>query len=55
MRMTISCDAKLELILPSRISYEYGENFIRDKADWVIKKVGFFKKKSGFFRCRGRI
>lgn len=44
MRMSISCDANLDLVLPTRISYEYGEKFILKKADWVLKKINFFKK-----------
>lgn len=45
MRMTISCDANVDLILPARVPYEYGEKFILEKARWVLKKINFFKER----------
>ncbi len=45
MRMTVSCNANLDLVLPARLPYECGEKFILEKTKWVLKKINFFKEK----------
>lgn len=54
MRMTISCDANLDLVLPNRLSYEYGEKFILEKANWIIKKIKFFKERNDSLLVSGK-
>jgi predicted metal-dependent hydrolase len=43
MRITVNCDASVSVTLPSIISESFAEKFLKEKADWVLKKVEYFK------------
>jgi hypothetical protein len=45
MRLAIYCDGNFVVTVPRGIDPDYAEKFIRQKADWIIKKLDYFKKK----------
>lgn len=47
LRITVNCDASVTVTLPSAASEIFAENFLKEKFDWVFKKVEYFKKNSG--------
>ncbi len=49
MRLSITCDANLDLVLPTRVPLEFGEKFILEKSGWVLKKINFFKDRDLHF------
>jgi len=46
--LSVNKEAKVVLTLPSRASEALAEEFIRAKAQWLIKQINFFKKRSNF-------
>jgi hypothetical protein len=45
MRLTIKNDASLVVSVPWRLSEEIAMKFVREKADWILKKIDHFKNK----------
>ena len=43
MRLTIKTDASLVVSLPWRLSEETAMKFVLQKADWILKKVNYFR------------
>ncbi|MFA6048008.1 MAG: M48 family metallopeptidase [Parcubacteria group bacterium] len=43
MRLTINCDGSLTATLPRRYSTDVLENFIIEKAGWILKKIEYFE------------
>lgn len=44
MRITINCDASVVVTLPNIADESFAENFLKERADWILKKVEHFKK-----------
>ena len=44
MRLTIYCDGSLNLTMPASFLEIWADNFIREKSDWIMKKLEEFSK-----------
>jgi predicted metal-dependent hydrolase len=45
MRLAVYCDGNLTVTVPYGFDLTAVENFIRQKTDWIIKKLDYFKKR----------
>lgn len=45
MRLTIKSDASLVVSVPWMLSEDMAMKFVREKADWILKKIEHFKNK----------
>lgn len=43
LRLAVHCDGSLVATMPRGASEFFLEKFIREKADWILKKINFFK------------
>jgi len=44
MRITVNCDASIVVTLPNIANENFAEKFLREKSDWIFKKVEYFKE-----------
>lgn len=44
VRITVNCDASIIVTLPKLVNENVAEIFLKEKLDWVIEKVDYFKK-----------
>jgi len=48
VRIVVNCDASVTVVLPSMIGENFAEKFLREKSDWILKKIEYFKKNKNF-------
>lgn len=46
MRITVNCDASVVVTLPNLASEIFADKFLKEKFNWIFKKVEHFKKNS---------
>ena len=44
LRLTVYCDGDIVATIPRNVSENTAEEFIKKKADWIIKKIGHFQQ-----------
>jgi len=44
VRLSVSCEGAVSLIIPWRLSLERGKEFLQSKISWIIEKVDHFEK-----------
>lgn len=45
MRLAVYCDGSVVATAPHHFSDNYIENWIHEKADWILRKIKYFEKK----------
>jgi predicted metal-dependent hydrolase len=45
IRLAVFCDGSVVATAPSHLENNFIENWIRQKADWILRKVKYFEKK----------
>ncbi len=43
IRLCVNYDAKVSVTLPYRLPEKIAEKFLREKSDWILEKVSFYK------------
>jgi len=54
LRIAIYCDASVIVTLPNDFVGDL-ENFLKQKAGWILEKISYFKKLENSFRFRGGV
>lgn len=47
MRLTVYPDGRIAILAPSRMSQGLIEKFLKNKSDWILGKIAYFKKFNG--------
>lgn len=53
MRLTVNCDASVVITVPWFVRVRDAENFVAQKAQWVLGRVAFFKTHTKQWCCGG--
>src|SRR3989338_1918910 len=47
VRLSVAHDSSVVLTVPWRVDIKRAEDFLKDKTNWIIKKLAFFKQYKG--------
>ena len=50
VRLSVSCNSGVRLTVPWWAGEKIGEEFVRQKIDWILKKTKFFQNKKPFLK-----
>lgn len=53
MRLAIYGDGNFVVTMPQRVDFSFVEKFILSKAEWVVKKMEYFKRNGGSIFTKG--